>query len=393
MFSHRIVAITALHVCFTFGLPIVVEAKTLDAAVEDATKNIVRYLKSKRQTAISVGDFLGPPQLGATGGPGLTKRFREAFQQHGIEVKSRSEIGLQGRFQLAQQSDGKIMVVISGSLVDPFGQTLTEFSEKGQQTSTKTAIADAKNAKDKAFPQDLPPEISESVTDTGEVVDLVGATTKLFPNDTDADRQKDLARSIINPSFHLDGQRISAVEGDPYQIEILCDGVALPVRNEDGHAFVSIERDQQYVLRIYNTSPYPAAVFIAIDGLSIFEFSELRKANGRPRYQHYILPPTEKGELFRGWHKTNDRVDSFLVTEYSKSAAGLLGKPADGDSIGTITVRFHAAWDPNGPPPTDEDLTKGDSATGFGSPVRQTAREVRRQIGRLRSSVSIRYIK
>ncbi len=248
-------------------------------------------------------------------------------------------------------------------------------------------------AKSDSFPSDLPPAISETVTDTGEVVDLVGATTRLFPNDVQEDRQEDLTRSILDPSFHLDGTAISAAAGDPYRIEILCNEKPLPVRDEEGHAFVSIHRDQEYVIRVVNASPHDAAVFISIDGLSIFEFSELRGSDGRPRYKHYILPPNPSGDLFRGWHKTNQLVDRFLVTEYSKSAAGRLGKAANGDSIGTITVRFHAAWDPNGPPPSDEDATKGDSATGFGPPVRQVAREVRRQVGRLRSSISVRYIK
>lgn len=393
MSSHRIIPIATFLLCFVGSLPLAADAKTLDAAVEDATQNIVRYLNSKRHPSISVGDFLGPPQLAATGGPGLTKRFREAFQRHGIEVKSRSEVGLQGKFALRKQDDGKIVVEISGSLVDPFGETLTEFTEKGDQGSTSTASSNKTADNSESFPDDLPPKIAEAVTETGEVVDLIGATTKLFPNDSDADRQKDLARSLLDPSFHLDGTRISAVANDPYQIEILCDGIALPVENKDGHAFVSIQRDQEYALRIYNHGSHDAAIFISIDGLNIFEFSELRNANGRPRYQHYILPPNPQGELFRGWHKTNQHVDSFLVTEYSKSAAGRLGKPANGDAIGTITIRFHAAWDPSGPPPADEDLTKGDAATGFGPPVQQKAREVHRQVGRLRSSVSIRYIK
>ncbi|WP_404310248.1 cupredoxin domain-containing protein [Neorhodopirellula lusitana] len=362
----------------TFHSGQVSSAKTLDQAVDDATVNVLRYLEAKRHGSISVGDFTGPPQLSATGGPGIAKRFRDAFERHDIDVQRRSPVGLKGEFRLRKDGD-RVVVEISASLVDPFGETLTDFTASGTAQEGP--------------PDDLPPGLNETVSDTSEITQLVGATTKLHPEDSESDRQKDLADALLSPSFHLDGTVMRAEDGDDFGVEILVNGTPAALSNEQGHAFVEIKKDQTYAIRVINTAAFDAATFISIDGLSIFEFSELRNPDGRPLYRHYIIPSDPSGRTLAGWHKTNQKVEKFLVTKYADSAVAIRNTADDDESIGTITVRFHAAWDPAGPPPSDEDTTKGEVATGFGAAVKQTAKEVRRQVGALRSALSIRYVK
>jgi hypothetical protein len=140
---------------------------------------------------------------------------------------------------------------------------------------------------------------------------------------------------------------------------------------------------------MHNQSEYDAAVRLSIDGLSIFRFSELRNPDGQPRYQFYVIPKGQSIEL-KGWHKTNEKVSSFRVTSYAESAAASIQHE---QNIGTITATFSAAWPKDGPRPQDEDtIAKGSgNATGFGPVVTQLAKEVERQEGKLRASISLRY--
>ena len=45
-------------------------------------------------------------------------------------------------------------------------------------------------------------------------------------------------------------------------------------KDEDGFAFLKINRDEIYAVKLINDSPHDAAVTLTIDGLSVFAFSE-----------------------------------------------------------------------------------------------------------------------
>jgi hypothetical protein len=155
---------------------------------------------------------------------------------------------------------------------------------------------------------------------------------------------------------------------------------------EEGLAFVKINRDEVYGIRIINDSPMDAAVVITIDGVNIFAFSEHKD------YKHYIIAAGTR-PIIKGWHRNNKISDEFLVGDFSKSAAASL--LPNGGAIGTITATFAAAWPPNQPAPADELLlaTRGNNATIVGPPVSQEFNEVRRHTGRVRAAISVRYSK
>lgn len=164
---------------------------------------------------------------------------------------------------------------------------------------------------------------------------------------------------------------------------------------------MAIRRNEVYQVRLINDSEQEVAVQLSIDGLSMFAFSELRHKAGpkksEPLYTVVIVPAKAIGKpgeaIIPGWHRTNEQTDSFQVTAYAQSAAATLRHPAN---IGTITATFQMAWREDHAAPSDEPGKRrggtGD-ATGFGPRVDVMYKEVRRNLGVIRDSISVRYTK
>ncbi len=278
------------------------------------------------------------------------------------------KIGLKGEYALFKDAAGSFGVKLSGSLVDAFGDVLTDFQFEAE-----------------------PGSFAKVVDQEEDLAVLLGVTAELFAEDSKEDRRRDLKDRVLNSQVHVAGTRAAASSTSPYQIEILVNEQPRPVHDEEGLAGLELRRGEAYAIRLYNNSDYEAAAKVSIDGLNVMTFSTLRDPLDRPKYSVYIIPPHRSITLY-GWHKTNEQVSAFLVTSYADSAAGSLQHT---QNLGTITATFAAAWSKEGSPPPDENATaKGEgNATGFGAPLRQEAREVHRVIGRLRAVVSLRYAK
>ncbi len=356
----------AICVCVTLSVSAVgvnsARANTLDDSIATMSEKLASYLTSKGEHQISVGQFIAPPQLVATSGPSISKRFHSHLEKHDIQISRRAKYGLQGKYALSGPSQDKFGVVIECSLVDGSGQVLTDFTVEGVM-----------------------------VDHHPDVVELVGATTHIFHDDLPADQIKDIKKSIEHPSIHVKGARCHATSKSPFGIEVVVHGKPIPIAIDDGLGFVHLDRGDVYRVRLFNDSDHEAAAKLLIDGLSVFTFSDVRNPKTHePKYKHYIIAPHSFIEL-AGWHRTNSHVDSFLVTGYADSAAATIQHTHD---VGTITAVFAAAWPKNGTPPSDEHTVgRGGNATGFGPPVKQNSKEVERTIGKFRAAVSLRYEK
>lgn len=109
----------------------------------------------------------------------------------------------------------------------------------------------------------------------------------------------------------------------------------------------------------------------------------------RPRYNHFIIRPGEA--IITGWHQTNDRADSFLVTEYGKGAMSQVAH-ASRAKVGVLTVTFALAWQGDNVPEEEKgSRNAGGNETGFGPPVQVKQQEVKRTIGVVRDVLSVRY--
>lgn len=347
-------------------------ASSLHDAVGGVCEKLCRYLEAKGETQIAIGQFVGPPQIASTSGPGIVKVFHDYFEQHGIKVVKRANIGLKGEYSLTKLPHEGVGIKIYGSLVDPFGDVLTDFSLDADGGGGGSGSHD-----------------DYVVDDHKDIAHLLGATTEIYTQDREIDRNRDLKKQILHPQLYVDQHKCGPSKGSPYRMEVLVHGQPAPIDVTDGLGFVKIDRHQIYAVRIYNNSPYDAAVRLSIDGLNVFTFSQLRKPDGRPKYKFYIVP-AHKMVTLKGWHLDNHTVSSFKVTSYADSAAASINHQHD---IGTITAVFSAAWPKGGKKPHDENYTAkgGRNATGFGPPVSQVVQEVQREVGQMRASISLRY--
>ena len=225
------------------------------------------------------------------------------------------------------------------------------------------------------------------------IVAITGATVALPPGADDKERNKVLEKKLDDPR----GPSRRLADLGPAQEPLRDRGPRQGERrapppharpNDDGLAFVKIGRGEIYAVKLINDSPFDAAVVLTIDGLNVFAFSENKN------FFCWIVP---KGGTMTipGWHRTNAKADSFLVTEYAKSAvAEALPSSA---SVGTITASFSAAWPKGANPPEDEASSKKGSragdATGRGPETPTSFVEIVREIGRLREAISVRYTK
>ena len=367
-------------------------ANTLQKELEAVAKSVAQLLKAKQLDSIAIGQFTGPPNFPTSAGPGIVHTLGEEFKKQGITVKQRAAVGIKGEYSLTKLNDPLLKhdflaIRIQGSLVDQFGEVLSDFHFDGK--------VDQKNS-------DLMVEIKKGNFERkagGEdtVLEMMGFAVRLPADDRLEDRDRRIRESLVDPSFRIEEKtRLAAGPGSPYLVEILVNGNPRDISLIDGLPYVQIQKSEIYEIAITNGSKYDAAVKLTIDGLNIFDFSQVRFENGpqkgQPRYSVYIIPKQSR-VIFKGWHRTNSLVDSFLVTEYAKSAAASVNQ--SGNRIGTITAQFSAAWPINGNPPPDESNLRrsGPNATGFGPPKKDEVIEVQRRIGMLRAAVSLRYSK
>ena len=360
------------------GAPGASASVALEKRITSICTKVSTLLKAQGYDAISIGQFTGPPNFPTSSGPGLVQLFSDGFSKHSITCKTRAPVGISGSYGMTEveQFDsvsGKnvkhLAVRIEGKLVDQFGSVITDFNTEG--------VVGGK--------------FETTVPGSDTFVEVIGVPAHLPPEGTPTEIDHVIRDQIIDPKVHLNaGKTILRTSArSPYGIEVLVDGHPAPIHFEEDLPYVDIRRGQTYAIKVYNDSPYDAAVKLLIDGLSVFTFSEVRNHDGSPKYTVYIVKPHLASTL-KGWHKTNQHVDSFLVTEYAHSAAATLGHKSN---LGTITVNFSAAWVKGTSPPPDEIISRsaGGNATGFGPPIQERVKEVKRDIGRVRDSLTIRY--
>ena len=275
----------------------------------------------------------------------------------------------------------------------------------GDQRQVVTITAEVKR-----FRPDEKLDLKLAVTNPQTVAVLLGLSVS-FPPDADGKARSALAKKAADePTVHKTDKAILSRPRSPFGMEVrvapktpgkvdkngtrtIADYVAKTPTDTEGYAFVPIQRDEVYGVELSNDADFDTAVQLRIDGLSMYSFSELRDPNtGLPQYTYVIVP--KKSRVFiRGWHVTNETSDEFLVTEYAKSAAKELNSTAP---TGTITATFHAAWNPNDPPPADEPKNPNENslsadATGRGARFEQKFQEVSKKIGVARDVISVRY--
>lgn len=322
----------------------------------DVAKSIAGVLAQRNDNRIAVGQFTGPSRIPSSSGPAIAKALSDELTRLGLTISRRASLEVKGDYLpvVGERSRGPA-ALLKGRVLDAGGNTVYEF-EKG---------------------------FSSDIT----VASLFGLTVELPPDVSPRERRQKIRESIEEPAARITSSRISAGPSSPYSLEVLVktgpDWVPRAPVDDEGLAFVELNPEDTYAVRFYNDSPYDAAVTLTIDGLNLFTFSE------NPAYKQLgvVIIGAKSSGTITGWHRTNDKADSFLVTEYAKSAAAELDQAGE---IGTITCSVSAAWTADATPPPDE-TTRSQAATGRGPEIAAQFRETQRVIGKTRSAISCRY--
>lgn len=356
------------------GAPAALATENLRKELTALSKQIKDLLDQEKQDAIAVGEFTGPAHLPGSGTL-IKKTLIEELTKMKVSVKSDAKnFEVKGAYRdfLDKETDnGKgdklLGLKITAQVYDANGDAIVKF-----------------------------PISARIVHGTLDLLLVEGPTVDLGAKGDDYTASKKLQETIYERDKnqpHIAGNRIAASDASPYSIEIrVKSGEKFVPRQpeiKNGLAFVSLQRDEKYVIALHNKSPHEASVRITIDGLNMFAFSEVKDAKtGQPLYSDLVCP---KGSaVIKGWHVTNDKSDEFMITSYAKSAAAELQSKGE---VGTIMVTFAAAW-PKGQKPDDETGTRSSEiATGRGERVDMKYQLVEYESGVVRAAVSVRYTK
>lgn len=358
-----------------------VRADNLHLELNELAVEIQKVVEKENQTAIAVGEFTGSRDFPSSAGPEIQRALTEALKRLKISVTEKANLEIKGDYRHVNDQESKETVI-----------------------KINARILDSKN-------EEIAKLRARAVHGNVELTKYLGVPATLDPGKDREQRNYEVRRAIEAPKAFVYGTRVSAAKNSPFEVELLVsptektEGIPRKAVLEHGLAFVPIQRAEYYQLRLINKSNYEVAATVTIDGLDLFVFSDdkdpktglpQRKPTGEPLFSHRIISPARGGKegstLVKGWFRTPAVADSFVVTEYAKTAAARLQNTS---KLGTITVTFAASWENDAGRPPDE--TGGDKGggdgTGQGPPVGQNLKVVKRTIGAIRAVVPIRYAK
>jgi hypothetical protein len=348
------------------GAPEVRADQPLERELSEAARKIAGYLRP-RSDRVALGTF----QCNSTEAPATNAGA-------GIYLILRRELEA-----LAVRIDPEARFVVSGSY-----RPIVDASSLPKQMAIKLEIRLALRGSARGFEL----AINRAVVDEATFAEMLGLTVALGPEGDETQRKEELQKQAEKKSPpHVEKGWVFSTEKSPYGLELLVkrDGTyePSPIRIEEGLAYVELKRDDVYAVRLINNSDHEAAVRLSIDGLELFSFSSAKMAT-------LILKPHTTG-LVKGWPRTFNKSNEFVLTEYAKSAVAQLKSTG---AVGVVSAGFSAAWPKKGTPPADEPkkATRGSvptDATGHGAPVEEKYVPIERTVGVLRSTVTIRYAK
>jgi len=322
-------------------------------------EKIAAFLEGERQNSIAVGHFSSPPALLASSGSGIKKVLMEEFEDLGIVVDRKAELVVKGDYGLSFNEKGPNEGYIFGRVIRAIGgQILFQFKQP--------------------------------ITQRGATEQLIGGTAQLeeAPSKVRTPPSESI-NPIEPPPPSLEQDRVQPTSTSPYSIQIVVEGMAVSPILQDGLPFVPMDRGESYRVRLRNDTEFDAAVRLALDGLSMFAFNQTGQD------LKHVIVPAGKTVTVPGWFFTYEESREFEVTAYPESAVALLGAPED--EVGMITATFAAAWDPADPSsaPADErrTLKGGGLATGLGERVTASYRKKDYEIGKIRSVITVRYLR
>jgi hypothetical protein len=358
------------------------EALTLDAALTSIAKVVAEKVKEQNATQIVVNPITDTGDLTHTAGTGLTEKLIEKLKAEGLEPALKADLVFSGDYGLGEAENGGQRLGI------PVGRLAFKVKRRNGKT-----LVDSEN--------DIPADRQPRVTDLGDLNRMGGTTVALPPPNATAERIKATLEALDKPGlFDIEQETRIRPKGSPYVIEMLVapsNGKNAPraeafrpgkLETRQGLPFLKVEPGQAIAVRIINESDHDAASTVSIDGLSMFDFRD-DKAD---RNEYVIIKKHTAGDIL-GWYRDARVSSAFLVADLPQghAKASLLKNPA---KIGSITITFAAAWEKDNQRPLDEKPSREQGTEIVpGAPIEAPYETVRRQIGEVRTVVTIRYDK
>lgn len=343
-------------------------AATIKEEVAAIAKEVQKTLEDEKQDSVAIGDFTGPASMETNFGPAIQKALTEELTKLKINVTKKATLSIKGDYFRGD---------------DP---------NKTEQRVTVNMVfrVHAANGKVKA-------EFSAEIKNNLEIAKMLGVTINFTKKSDEEKRNEEIKERLTDPKVTINGTKVMATKNGEFAAEILVKsnaaGPATPrqPKEEDGQAFVGINRNELYEIKLHNLSKFEAACAINIDGLDVFTFSQIKDPkNGLPKYSHFIIPAGQTLTVF-GWHKTNEVSDTFLVTQYGQGAASQ--RQIASGKTGVITLTFRSSGSVPDDLPQDDGSSKDfkNNETGFGPPIKTDLQEVERKTGKVREIISVRY--
>ncbi len=330
-------------------------AAELEVSLGSVLKKALEHSKiNAPKGPVIVGAFIGNAQQDLSAGSGIRKMVVDKLKDRQVEIVRRGQHPVISG-QYSYSGDSPAVLDLSLSIKDSNGDAVASF-----------------------------PERIDFALDEETIVNTVGPTAVLSPQDGGKEREAKINQAFKNPSVEIRDGKARAI-GGKYGVGVLLKAGPCEIVDDQGVAFVKIEHGARYVLQLTNDSELDAVANVTIDGLDVFAFSEER---GSPAG---FLVPAGGNMIVNGWFVTRSRANTFVVGSFAESAAATeLGEAAD---EGVIVVRFRMAWPKGQTPPPDEvpDDLPLRSGTAIGDPVEQQLKPVPRDVGKIREIISLRY--
>ena len=329
------------------------------------------------QASVSIGEFTGSQdalRIGVGGGSIMS----ELASVFGGFAKTDAALELNGQVFLVEDPTAKGLkaIRIKAKLTNKSGDDVAEFKE-----------------------------FTGFIRNATDFARLTGATLP-FKKDGEFDgkpgegRRRD-TQDVLPPkpgekpkvvSAFVKGSVVRSHEASPYDVEILCGPTAkgpfaplaptLLDNQFPGLPFVEIPKGHYYQVRVKNNDACRLGIFLHLDGIDQFTFSEDRGPDGKPKFRFWVVD-AGKSITIEGYHKNLNpgEVFGFLTTEHGKGAASKFPTQIKA-KVGTICVGLTREKQPG---------EKGGQETVPGDVIPVKQKVVAFKLGEINEFVTVRY--
>ncbi len=310
--------------------------KTTKEACEEIAGQVAKALSNRKVNSLNVMAFDG-----IAAGPQIQTTIRQLMaEKHDIDTKDDTGYALRGLCRAF--ADDSLKYNITATLLDQNFNPVDEFyigNAKGEEKSSSINVTvDSR---------------SDVVKATGTNVDN---TKELQSGGSRGEAESKINKKIVesykdqnsggtaSTDVHIDSKYgVSPSRDSFYSVKLLVKKrgkfVEKDAYEHKGKPFVDFDFGDVMGIRIYNNSDEIVVVDASIDGISVFEFSEIHAFR---ELQLFSISPGGHLDIV-GWHKTNREVYEFLVSDVENSQAAKLKR--DRNNVGVVSVLFYPAWD------------------------------------------------